>query len=121
MKGRRWTKRRNGDGPPVRATGRPLRDRAIVYVLLSTGLRREELVNLDLDQLVPTTAEDLRQARQARSPACRARARPQRTVFLSADARAGAGRLPGAGAAQGCRRADHRPVPERRGDPGPLR
>ena len=55
MKGRRWTKRRNGDGPPVRERARPLRDRAIVYVLLSTGLRREELVNLDLDQVVPTT------------------------------------------------------------------
>src|SRR3954471_10048616 len=66
MKGRRWTKRRNGDGPPLRERARPLRDRAIVYVLLSTGLRREELVHLDLDQVVPTQAEDLRKVRQAK-------------------------------------------------------
>src|SRR5215211_2154636 len=45
MKGRRWTTRRNGDGPPVRERARPLRDRALVYVLLSSGLRREELVH----------------------------------------------------------------------------
>jgi len=30
-----------------------LRDRAMVYLLFSTGLRREELVNLDLTQLSP--------------------------------------------------------------------
>ncbi len=45
---------------------RLLRDRAIVYVRLSTGLRREELVNLDLDQLVLATPTALRTARQAR-------------------------------------------------------
>src|SRR5215211_9092798 len=38
MKGRRWTTRRGGESPPVRERARPLRDRAIVYVLLSTGL-----------------------------------------------------------------------------------
>ena len=32
---------------------RSWRDRAIVYVFLSTGLRREELLNLNLDQFVP--------------------------------------------------------------------
>lgn len=36
------------EAPTLRAHGRPWRDRAIVYVLLSTGLRREELVRLDL-------------------------------------------------------------------------
>src|SRR3954452_20718714 len=40
LRGQRWAGR---DGSvPVRATGRPLRDRAMIYVLLSTGLRREE-------------------------------------------------------------------------------
>jgi site-specific recombinase XerD len=49
VKGQR---RKKGEGTTlVQAHGRPWRDRAIVYVLLSTGLRREELVNLDLDQV----------------------------------------------------------------------
>ena len=51
LRGQRWAGR-NGE-VPVRATGRPLRDRAMVYVLLSTGLRREELIRLDLDQVSP--------------------------------------------------------------------
>src|SRR5206468_4492191 len=55
VRGRRQNK---GQGTvPVQAHGRPWRDRAIVYVLLSTGLRREELVNLDLDQIEPSTSE----------------------------------------------------------------
>src|SRR5712692_2440433 len=87
MKGRRWTTRRNGDGPPVRERARPLRDRAIVYVLLSTGLRREELLNLDLDQVVPTQAEDLRKVRQAKITRVQGKGKTQREVFLSADAR----------------------------------
>ncbi len=49
--GQRWA-RRDADAPP-RAHGRPGRDRAIIYVLLSTGLRREELVRLNRDQLHP--------------------------------------------------------------------
>lgn len=67
---------------------RPLRDRAIVYVLLSTGLRREELVNLDFDQLDPATPEALRAARQGRITRVRGKGKTERTVFLSADARA---------------------------------
>ena len=60
LKGQRWGQ---GSTPaPVRAHGRPWRDRAIVYVLLSTGLRREELLNLNLDQLGPNSVEGLRQA-----------------------------------------------------------
>jgi integrase len=43
--------------------------------LLSTGLRREELVELDLDQVEPTTPPALREART------------ERTVFLSQGAR----------------------------------
>ncbi len=62
VKGRRQNK---GEGMvPVQAHGRPWRDRAIVYVLLSTGLRRDELVNLD--QIEPSTPEALRAVRRAR-------------------------------------------------------
>jgi integrase len=88
MKGRRWARRRDGASPPVRERARPLRDRAIVYVLLSTGLRREELTRLDLDQLVPSTPLELRNARQARITRVQGKGKTERTVFLSADARA---------------------------------
>jgi integrase len=71
----------------VRAHGRPWRDRAIVYVLLSTGLRREELLNLDLNQLVPNSVVGLRQARQGRLTGVQGKGGSERTVFLSADAR----------------------------------
>jgi integrase len=84
LKGQRWA---NGGSPPVRAHGRPWRDRAIVYVLLSTGLRREELLNLNLDQLVPSTPALLRQARQGRLTGVQGKGGTERTVFLSADAR----------------------------------
>jgi integrase len=85
LKGQRWA---SSDTPaPVRAHGRPWRDRAIVYVLLSTGLRREELLNLNLDQLVPTSVVGLRQARQGRLTGVQGKGGTERTVFLSADAR----------------------------------
>lgn len=80
--------RRQKDKARRQAHGRPWRDRAIVYVLLSTGLRREELVNLDLDQVEPQTAEALRAARSARITRVRGKGKSERTVFLSADARA---------------------------------
>jgi len=85
-KGREWTER--GDGStPVRARGRPVRDRAIVYVLLSTGLRREELVRLDLDQVAPSDPMQLRKARRASIARVKGKGGTERTVFLSADAR----------------------------------
>src|SRR5258707_6839198 len=40
LKGRRKSKRSPETFIPIRAHGRPWRDRAIVYVLLSTGLSR---------------------------------------------------------------------------------
>jgi integrase len=83
LKGQRWAT----GSAPVRAHGRPWRDRAIVYVLLSTGLRREELLNLDLDQLVPHSVDGLRQARQGRLTGVQGKGGTERTVFLSADAR----------------------------------
>jgi integrase len=90
-RGRRWTAGRPARTvppvPPVRATGRPWRDRAIVYVLLSTGLRREELVRLDLAQVEPNTPALLRSVRQARITRVQGKGKTERTVFLSADAR----------------------------------
>ena len=85
LKGKRWA---NASAPaPVRAHGRPWRDRAIVYVLLSTGLRREKLLNLNLEQLVPNSVDGLRQARQGRLTGVQGKGGTERTVFLSADAR----------------------------------
>jgi integrase len=85
LRGQRWAGR-NGD-VPLRATGRPLRDRAMVYMLLSTGLRREELIRLDLDQVSPHTPAALRQARQGRIARVQGKGNTERTVFLSNDAR----------------------------------
>jgi chromosome partitioning protein len=56
--------RRRGGAGELHGHARPLRDRAIVHTLLGTGLRREELVNLDLDQVTPSTPEALRAAKK---------------------------------------------------------
>jgi integrase len=85
LRGQRWAGR--DVAIPVRATGRPLRDRAMIYVLLSTGLRREELIRLDLDQVSPNTSATLRQARQGRIARVQGKGNTERTVFLSNDAR----------------------------------
>ena len=81
--------RRRGRGNPPQRHGhsRPVRDRAIVFLLLSTGLRRLELVLLDLDQVQPAQPAQLRAARHARIVGVRGKGRTQRTVFLSVDAR----------------------------------
>ena len=83
-KGRR---RGRGDQPRLHGHSRPVRDRAIVFVLLSTGLRRVELVLLDLDQIQPAQPAQLRTARRARIVGVRGKGKTQRTVFLSVDAR----------------------------------
>lgn len=83
-KGRQWTR---SPEVGIHERRRPLRDRAIASVLLSTGLRREELVNLDLAQVVPVTPTALRTARQARILRVRGKGKTDRTVFVSADAR----------------------------------
>jgi len=85
MKGQRWAT--TPGTAPVHASRRPLRDRAIVYVLLSTGLRREELVRLDLDQVSPRTPTLLRGSRQGRIARVQGKGNTERTVFLSNDAR----------------------------------
>nr|WP_269324061.1 site-specific integrase [Streptosporangium roseum] len=64
-----------------------MRDRAIVHLLLSTGLRREELVRLELTQLSATTPAGLRAAKQVKVTGGRGKGGTQRNVFLSADAR----------------------------------
>jgi site-specific recombinase XerD len=100
-KGRRNVARlRTTQGTPaVHRHARPYRDRAIVYLLLATGLRREELVNLNLDQVVlgthpdaltkkPVTAEALRAARRVQLVQVRGKNRTLRNVFVSAEARA---------------------------------
>lgn len=84
LKGRRWKR----DTPPrPHVVSRPWRDRAIVFVLLSTGLRREELTKLNLDQLHPHTPEDLRVARQAQIRRVQGKGKTERRLFLSRDAR----------------------------------
>lgn len=87
LKGRGWARGEPHGSRRVRKHGRPLRDRAMVYVLLSTGLRREELVGLDLGQVEPDDAARLRVARRARVRGVRGKGGAERTVFLSADAR----------------------------------
>jgi len=59
----------------------------IVHVLLSTGLRREELVTLDLTQVSPSDPGRLREAKRARLAGVAGKGGTTRTVFLSADAR----------------------------------
>jgi site-specific recombinase XerD len=85
VKGRHWSK--SEQEIPLRATSRPWRDRAIVFVLLSTGLRREELIKLDLSQLSPRQPAELRKARRARINSVLGKGKSQRDVFLSQDAR----------------------------------
>ena len=58
-----------------------------MHTLLGTGLRREELVNLDLDQVAPNTSEALRAAKKAKISGVRGKGGTSRTVFLGADGR----------------------------------
>ena len=60
---------------PLHAHARPLRDRAKIYLLLATGLRREELVRLDLTQITPTTPAGLRAAKKAKISGVRGKGR----------------------------------------------
>jgi integrase len=82
-RGRRWA----GKSGEPHAHRRPWRDRAMVFVLLSTGLRREELVRIDLAQVEPRSVEGLRKARKGQITGVLGKGKTQRTVFLSADAR----------------------------------
>jgi integrase len=83
----RTGRRHRGGQPSLHRHARPLRDRAIVHLLLGTGLRRAELVALDLGQLEPNSPEGLRRAKRARLTGVRGKGRTSRTVFLGLDAR----------------------------------
>lgn len=85
QKGRRHQKA--AGAVPTHRHARPWRDRALVFVMLSTGLRRSELVQLDLEKVVPSVPARLRAARRARLIGVRGKGGTHRTVFLSADAR----------------------------------
>ncbi len=102
-KGRRHVKRqrRNEQAPAQHAHARPYRDRAIVELLLGTGMRREELTNVDLDQVVlgnapkddqvarePLTPEALRKARKVQLVNVKGKGKTRRNLWLPADARA---------------------------------
>ncbi len=78
---------RGGEAPPVHRHARPLRDRAIVHLILGTGLRRAEVTGLDLDQLDPADPAELRRVKKARLNGVRGKGRTSRTVFLGRDAR----------------------------------
>ena len=84
-KNRKWLL--SGGEAPLQAKARPWRDRAMTIVLLSTGLRREELVNLNLSQLSPNSVDGLRQARRGQINGVVGKGKTQRDVFLSLDAR----------------------------------
>ena len=78
---------RGGPVPAVHRHARPLRDRAIVHLLLGTGLRRAELAGLDLQQLEPSSPPDLRTVRKAKLTGIRGTGRTSRGVFVGLDAR----------------------------------
>jgi site-specific recombinase XerD len=65
---------------------RSARERAIVYLLLSTGLWREEVIQLDLDQVEPHTPEALRTARNVKITRVKGKGKMECTVFLSVNA-----------------------------------
>lgn len=78
----------NNPNPPLRKNARPKRDRAIVYLLLATGIRREMLVNLDIDQLQPNDPVQLRAGRVFRLNRIRGKGRTEsRKIVIDKDAR----------------------------------
>jgi integrase len=81
-------RRHRGSGTAaVHRHARPLRDRAIVHLILGTGLRRAEVTGLDLAQLDPGAPAELRRVKKARLTDVRGKGRTSRTVFLGRDAR----------------------------------
>ncbi len=72
---------------PLKGRSRPQHDQALVYVLLSTGLRRDKVVNLDLDQLEPNRVQRLSATRTGRISRVQGKGGTECTVFRSKDAR----------------------------------
>jgi site-specific recombinase XerD len=85
LNGRRH--RGGGEAPAVHRHARPLRDRAIVHLILGTGLRRAEVTGLDLAQLDTADPAGLRRVKKARLNDVRGKGRTSRSVFLGRDAR----------------------------------
>jgi site-specific recombinase XerD len=85
LNGRRH--RGGGQAPAVHRHARPLRDRAIVHLILGTGLRRAEVTGLDLAQLDPADPAGLRRVKKAKLTGVRGKGRTSRSVFLGRDAR----------------------------------
>lgn len=85
LRGQRWV---DAATLPAHHYARPWRDRAIMFVLLSMGLRCEELTRLDTDQVEPATSAALRTAHRARINRVRGKGNTERVVFLSAAAHA---------------------------------
>ena len=65
---------RGGAAVAVHRHSRPLRDRAIVHLILGTGLRRVEVTGLDLDQLDPADPSELRRVKKGSPRGSRSRA-----------------------------------------------
>ncbi len=78
---------RSDQAPAVHRHARPLRDRAIVHLILGTGLRRAEVTGLDLAQLDPADPAGLRRVKKARLNDVRGKGRTSRSVFLGRDGR----------------------------------
>ena len=85
LNGRRH--RGSDKAPAVHRHARPLRDRAIVHLILGTGLRRAEVVGLDLAQLDPADPVELRRVKKAKLNGVRGKGRTSRSVFLGRDVR----------------------------------
>lgn len=87
MYAKRDRRRTKADVIQIRKINRPKRDRAIIYTFLSTGMRREELVQVDIAQVEPNDPELLRKHHIAKISRVRGKGGTEREVFLSRDAR----------------------------------
>jgi len=79
--------RNNKQAGEIHKRCRPIRNRAMIFTFLSTGLRREELIRLEINQLVPNKPDELRKVRRAKIINVKGKGKTERTVFLSKDAR----------------------------------
>jgi integrase len=89
-KGQRYHQRRrkHPEAPlEVHRHSRPWRDRAMVYFLLATGVRREELLRLNLEQVQPHTPTALRNTQLAKISNVYGKGKTRRNLYLSSDAR----------------------------------
>jgi len=74
---------RSDQAPAVHRHARPLRDRAIVHLILGTWLRRAEVTGPDLAQLDPADPTGLRRVKKARLNDVRGKGRTSRSVSRS--------------------------------------